>query len=729
MKHPQSNHIRQSLISLAAGLILSATPSYAADTAVIQVEGSAPEQMEQVTITPSEQPYKPADAADNLKSVPGANVNKNGPMTGIVQYRGMYGSRVNVQLDGLNIAPAGPNWMDPPLSHIAPSQLQSITVIRGIAPVSAGAESIGGSVQATTAKLPYSTDGSIHPHGMISGGYDSNNNAFTSAARLGISSKTDRLQISGNDDKGQDMKAGNGKDIVPTPYKRHNLGVEYGHRLSGGEASLGYHNERVDDSGTPALPMDIIYVKGNAYNAAYHSNKGATGLHWLADMHYMDTDHKMDNFSLRQVPVMLGMGGKPMNRFTIANAKDFAYKLHASLPVGEGRITVGTDGWVVKHNADVFDPKNAAFSLQNYNNVKRNRYSLFSEWNTALTDSLDLRIGARYSRVQMNSGTVDATGFAGMLGTLINKLSKNFNNSQRSQNDNLIDLTLQLKQRINDNLSFSIGAARKQRAPAYQERYLWSPLESTAGLADKRTYVGNVNLNSETSYNVDAGLNWHSDHIYFTPHIFFKRVNNYIQGTPLTSGTAYNFRIMQGNMIKGGNFCTNNPKNPFCVPLQFSNVNAEFYGADAGFGVNFTDHIALDGTISYVRGKRRDISDNLYRMAPLNSTVAVSYYGDADWSITAEGDFYGKQNKVSTTNAEQITAGYSLFNLSARYAVTANSEISAGINNVLDRFYQDHLGGYNRVAANAAGQRSAVALGNRLPGEGRSFFVQAQASF
>jgi len=91
MKHPQSNHIRQSLISLAAGLILSATPSYAADTAVIQVEGSAPEQMEQVTITPSEQPYKPADAADNLKSVPGANVNKNGPMTGIVQYRGMYG--------------------------------------------------------------------------------------------------------------------------------------------------------------------------------------------------------------------------------------------------------------------------------------------------------------------------------------------------------------------------------------------------------------------------------------------------------------------------------------------------------------------------------------------------------------------------------------------------------------------------------------------------------------
>jgi len=716
------------IFGLWVGLMGYMQVVYGEDVGIINVKASAIRHLDRVTITPAEQDYSPADAADNLKSVPGANVNKNGPMTGIAQYRGMFGSRINVQLDGLNVAPAGPNWMDPPLSHVAPSQLQSITVIRGIAPVSAGAESIGGSVQATTAKLPYSTDGSIHPHGTISSGYDSNDNAFTSATRLGVSSKTDRLQINGNYDKGQGMKAGNGKDIVPTQYKRHNLGIEYSHRFSGSEGSLGYHNERVDNAGSPALPMDIIYVKGNAYNAAFHSDNDTAGLRWLADIHYMDTDHKMDNFSLRQAPRMLGMGGRKMNRVAVTNAKDYAYKLHASLPIGEGRITVGTDGWVVKHNADVSDPNNAAFFLQNYNDIKRNRYSVFSEWNTALTDSLDIRLGARYSRVQMDSGSVSATGFAGMLGTLINKLSKNFNNSHLSQNDNLVDLTLQLKQRINDNLSFSIGAARKQRAPAYQERYLWSPLESTAGLADKRTYVGNVNLSPETSYNVDAGLNWRSDRVYFTPHIFYKRVNNYIQGTPLTSGLAYNFRVMQGNMIKGGNFCTNNPQNPFCVPLQFSNVDAEFYGTDAGFGINFTDHIALDGTISYVRGKRRDISDNLYRVAPLNSTVAVSYYGDDDWSVTAEGDFYGKQNKVSKTNAEQTTAGYSLFNLSARYAPTENSEISIGINNVLDRFYQDHLGGYNRVAANAARQASAVAVGSRLPGEGRSFFVQASVT-
>jgi len=717
------------IISLAAMPLLTAH-AYAADApAIIQVESSALEQLDSVTIKPSEQTYMPADTADVLKSVPGASVNKNGPLTGIAQYRGMFGSRVNVQIDGLNVAPAGPNWMDPPLSHIAPSQLDQIKVIRGISPVSAGAESIGGTIKAKAATLPYAATSEITPIGTLSSGYDSNNNAATIGGQLGASSDSDRLQFNGNFAKGQDIQAGNGLDVLPTQYKRRNLGADYGHRFDVGDFNLGYNNERVDNSGSPALPMDIIYVKGNAFNAGFQSPADSDNIKWLADIHYMDTDHKMSNYDLRTAPTMLGMIGTPlMTRFTIANAKDFAYKLHTAIPTYGGTLTLGTDAWLTKHQADVFDPNNAAFVLQNYNHTKRNRFSLFGEWQSKLTDNLGIQTGVRYSRVNMDTAAVSATGFAGMLGTQINALASNFNASQRTQNDNLVDLTLQLTQKLNDNLTFKLGAARKQRAPAYQERYLWSPLESTAGLADKRTYVGDVNLSPETAYNIDAGFDWKSDRIYFTPRVFFKRVNNYVQGTPVTSGAAYNFRVTQGNMLKGGGFCTANPLGPFCVPLKYTNVDAEFYGADAGFGVNITDQIALDGTISYVRGKRKDIVDNLYRIAPLNSTVALSYYSDAGWSVTSEGNFYGKQDKVSQTNTEQKTAGYSLFNLNGRYAINQSIQLTAGVNNVMDRFYQAHLAGYNRVT-DAAGQASAVATGARLPGEGRNFFVQARASF
>ncbi len=706
-----------------------AMAAQADEPTIIKVEGDAIEQLDSVTIKPSEQTYTPTDTAEVLKAVPGANVNKNGPMTGIAQYRGMYGTRVNVQVDGLNVAPAGPNWMDPPLSHLAPAQLDSISVIRGISPVSAGAESIGGTITTKKAHLPFASGDDVESHGNISTGYDSNNSAYTVGGQLGVSFKHDRFQVQGNFDKGQDMKAGNGLDIVPSQYQRATFGVDYGHQFSDGELNLGYGHEKVDNSGSPALPMDIIYVKGNTFSAGYKSNDDILGTKWLADIHYMDTDHLMDNYSLRKFPVMLGMGGAPMKRYATTNAKDFAYKLHAAIPMRAGTLTVGTDGWMVKHNADLFDPNNTGFLLQNYNNVTRNRYSLFSEWKSSVTDSLDVQFGVRYSRVNMNSDKVKTSGFGGMLLTQINTLSTNFNNSQLSQSDNLFDVTLQLSQRINDNLTFKIGGARKQRAPSYQERYLWSPLESTAGLADKRTYVGDVNLSPETSYNVDAGFDWKTERAYFTPRVFFKRVKNYIQGTPVTSGPAYNFRVTQGNMIRGGGFCTANPLDPFCVPLQFSNTDAEFYGADTGFGINMTDHIALDGTISYVRGKRKDITDNLYRIAPLNSVINLNYYGDNDWSATVQSMLYSKQDKVSASNSEQRSGGYSVFNLQGRYAISRNIEFSAGVNNILDRFYQDHLGGYNRVSTDVNGQASAVATGVRLPGEGRNYFIQARGSF
>ncbi|MDQ6995114.1 MAG: TonB-dependent receptor [Mariprofundaceae bacterium] len=716
---------------MLAAMSLCSSHVYAADKPVIiQVESTAIEQLDSVTIKPSEQTYMPADTADILTSVAGANINKNGPLTGIAQYRGMFGSRINVQIDGLNVAPAGPNWMDPPLSHIPPSQLAQLKVIRGISPVSAGAESIGGSIQAKRATLPYGDNHHITPHGTVSTGYDQNNQAYTIGGQVGVSSESDQIQFNGNIDKGKDMQAGNGLNIVPTAYQRHHLGIQYGHRFNRGDFNLGYNHERVDNSGSPALPMDIIYVKGNALNAGFQSHPDSNDIQWLAEVHSMNTDHKMDNYSLRTPPTMLGMMGTPlMKRFNIAHSKDFAYKLHAAIPTHSGTLTLGTDTWMTKHQSDISDPNNSTFAVQNYNNIKRDRFSVFGEWKSALTDTLGIQTGLRYSRVHMDAGTVSARGFMGMLGTQINTLANNFNASQRNQNDNLVDLSLQLTQKLNDNLTFKIGAARKQRAPAYQERYLWSPLESTAGLADKRTYVGNVHLSPETAYTIDAGVDWTSDRIYFTPHVFYKRVKNYIQGTPVTSGTAYNFRKSQGNMLKGGGFCTAHPLDPFCVPLKYANVDAEFYGADAGFGGNITDKIALDGTISYVRGKRKDITDNLYRIAPLNSTIGLSYYADAGWSITTEGNFYGKQNKVSHTNTEQKTAGYSLFNLKGRYAINSHINLTAGVNNIMNRFYQNHLSGYNRVTKNTAGQASAVATGARLPGEGRNFFVQAHALF
>lgn len=71
-----------------------------------------------------------------MPQAPGANVNSNGPITGIPQYRGMYGPRIATSLDGNQLAPAGPNWMAPPISYAVSAQLESLEIYRGLAPVS-----------------------------------------------------------------------------------------------------------------------------------------------------------------------------------------------------------------------------------------------------------------------------------------------------------------------------------------------------------------------------------------------------------------------------------------------------------------------------------------------------------------------------------------------------------------------------------------------------------------
>jgi iron complex outermembrane receptor protein len=49
--------------------------------------------------------------------------------------------------------------------------------------------------------------------------------------------------------------------------------------------------------------------------------------------------------------------------------------------------------------------------------------------------------------------------------------------------------------------------------------------------------------------------------------------------------------------------------------------------------------------------------------------------------------------------------------------------ITAGVENIFDREYQNHLSGINRVA------NSDVAVGQRVPGTGRSFFAALQYRF
>src|SRR5690606_20410158 len=153
------------------------------------------------------------------------------------------------------------------------------------------------------------------------------------------------------------------------------------------------------------------------------------------------------------------------------------------------------------------------------------------------------------------------------------------------------------------------------------------------------------------------------------------------------------------------------------TPLRFANVDARLYGFDLDASLRLSDRWRIDGVASYVRGERRDIDDNLYRIAPPSVTVGVTYDASV-WDASLEARAVGRQSEVSLTNSEAETGGYVTLNLLGGWDVARGVRLSASVENLLDHQYRDHLSGYNRVAG------SDVAPGQRLPGAGRSFLLR-----
>jgi iron complex outermembrane receptor protein len=646
------------------------------------------------------------DLADWLTSVPGANINSNGPITGIAQYRGLYGDRVAASLDGHPVIGAGPNAMDTPLSYSTPLIVDSMTVYRGIAPVSAGINTLGGAVEVKMRKAEAMNNQATELSGDMQAGYRSNNSAKTLSAVTNIAAGDVAVLLYGNSQTGDSMESGDGVEISPTDFDKVQLGGDIRYSKGDHEVGLSYHYTDTNDSGTPALPMDIEYIESHRITLDGAFNLSGWQGEW--QLGYIDADHGMTNFQMRQ-------NNDPTKyRRNNATAETSDFKVNLTKGFDFGELAFGIDGYFASHDSVITNPNNMMFNVINFNSVEDNRYGIYSQWQNQFYQT-KLQLGVRLKRAEANANEVSSSmavmrDIAGnMMGTLAGGLQDNFNNAARKVSDNNVDIALNSQTRLSDKLSLSLGLGLKNRAPSYQERYLWTPMEATGGLADGHTYIGDINLKSETAYQVDLGLTYQDDKVMLAPHIFYQAIDDYIQGTPM--GMADMSAKMMANMMAGD---TN--------PLKFSNVDAKLYGFDLNGYYHISEQIELSTIISYVQGERRDIDDNLYRIAPLNCQINIRYSSD-DWMVKTSLVMAAKQDDVSSTNGEQKTSGYGVVNIDAQYFVNNDLALRVGIDNILDKNYQNHLGGYNRVKG------TETAVMSRLPSEGVSAWAEVTYSF
>ena len=654
----------------------------------------------QISGSPRSNPLHSPDSAELLKRVPGANNNANGVITGIAQYRGMYGDRVSVKLDQAPTLSGGPNAMDSPLAYAPAGLLQELTVYRGVTPVSQAQESIGGHMVAEFNRGSFGSEADIEVSGFASTQLTDNASQSSSNMQLVIANNQHKLSFLGSHNEGDNIEAGDNKIVAGSQHQRDRFDLAYGWKSDTTQLTVFAGQLDINNSGTPALAMDIVSVETDLAGMTLSTQVDSAAINM--SLAWADVTHSMDNFSLRTAPAIT-MG----YRSNLATADNLSWSLDAQLPLAFGELKIGSDGNLSNHDSTIINPTNGMFQLLNFNGTEREILGLFAELNGDIGD-WGYQAGIRQNRITLDSGEVSSSGMMGMMGDAVNMLAMQFNQADRNLDYDTTDLVLKLNRSLDPETALTIDLGIKNRAPSYQETFLWLPLPITAGLADGRSYRGNLSLKHETAHEISIGLSKKTERFSIYPQIFYRQIHNYIQGVASTSMPAN----MLSNMMSGA------------AALSYDNTDAEIYGADANWNYSINHSFSADGVVSYVRGKRTDIADDLYRIAPANARFSLRYQPDQEaLQLMVESVIYARQKHVASYNNEAPSSGFGIVNIGANWSVTENIQLRSGVKNLFDRFYTAHLSGRNRTGD------SDIALGEAIPGLGRAVYLSMAINF
>lgn len=474
-----------------------------------------------------------------------------------------------------------------------------------------------------------------------------------------------------------------------------------GFRTGSGELYVEYRRSETDPSGNPPFALDIVYFNTDFVQGGFRGEI-ARDIALDVRLGHVAVRHLMDNQTVRR-PV----APAAMARATFADADTMT--ADAALLFGSERrhVKVGVDAELTDKFVRITNPFNAGFFLDAQPQLESERIGAFAEWRGGI-GAVEFEAGARFDRTSQSAGLPQ-------LGAAVpaapRTLAAQFVASDRDRRDTTVDVVLRAWL-PDDTLTPRLTLARKTRVPSLLERFAWLPTEASYGLADGNIYVGNRALEPEVAWIAEAGLDLAAGGLSLRPTLFYRRVDNYIQGTPFdaTPGVINSPVEMVASM------------NGDPTPLMFRNVDAELYGIDLDFEGAIGSTVRIEGTLSHVRAKRRDIADNLYRVAPANGRLALLWQ-PGRFTLGAEINAAAKQGKVSATNGEAPSKGYAVVGLFGEVRLADRVTLAAGVENLFDTLYRPHLSGLNRVGA------SYVPVGTKLPGAGRGVWARIALDF
>ena len=661
------------------------------DTAMqhLEVRASAPRMHSELAVGSGKiDRQESQDLAELLRSEAGTAAVRRGPINLEPNIRGLQENQIGTFVDGTRTFAAGPARMDSDMSHVSPHAVRSIRVVKGPYALGWGAGVLSG-IQVQTFRPPFFTGGSRF-HGRL--GYRYGQNAVNQDGH-GLfwgGNEWMRLHLLYNRRQGNDYRAGDGSR-VPGDYKSDDVHWSLGFKLLP-ELVLDYAGSYQQQNGIdyPGRILDATY---------FHTRSNAVGLTWsptggalseIRGQFYLNLkDHLMNNEAKPTARPMPGR--KP------------PFGLLVDLPTESN--TIGGDFSALVERG-LWDWR---FGLDFYNSNQTATRSIFRRtprvllfrdvvWpDAALNDQgfyvqilregehTELAGTVRLDRVQATAGTFSDFFAANTEGGL-------------DQEETHLSAALNGRWSISRDVSLTAGLGRAVRTATVLERY--SDRFPATKFQIAAEFMGNPALNPEESLEFNLGGSLLRERTRLDLDLFHRVIDNYIT---VQADPSLRKRL------------------PLSPPTVFRYINgsqARFHGAELTLEQELAPVFRLRGFLSYVWGVDELFGEPILGLPPLQGQAALELSSpDRRYWVELAVTLVDSQTRVASSRFEQMTDGYSVVDLRGRASLTSGWTLKAGVENLGDRFYSNHLNSPNPFTR------------SRIPEMGRNFYVGLEYEF
>ncbi|WP_337961742.1 TonB-dependent copper receptor [Pseudomonas sp. Gutcm_11s] len=645
---------------LSALTLAMAMPTFAEEAADAELAPSVVTAVQQsspltVIANPKDarQPVPASDATDYLKTIPGFSAIRSGGSNGDPVLRGMFGSRINLRTNGGLMLGACPYRMDAPSSYISPETFDKLTVIKGPQTVLWGPGASAGTVLFEREPERFGELGSRLHASVLAG----SNGRFDKVLDGALGGEQGYLRFTGNQAQADDYEDGDG-DTVPSRWKKWNGDLAIGWtpdadtliELSAGrgDGEARYAGRGMDGAQFERESLGLRFEK---------SNLGGVLDKLEAQLYYNYADHIMDNFSLR-VPDPTSMMAGPMA--SQVDRRTVGGRFAGTFVWTDVELVAGVDALRSEHRE-----RNSDYDMMSdtYTDTDRfpwskdavmHNYGAFAELTWQVAERRRVVSGARLDRA---SAKDYRQSIGGMMMSMPNPTADETRAETLPSGFARYEYDL-----AGSPTTLYAGLGHVQRFPDYWE--LFSPSRGPAG--EVNAFDG---IEPEKTTQLDFGVQYAGEGLQAWASGYVGQVRDYIL-----------FDYSAGAM--GGS--------------RADNIDARIMGGELGVAYDLSHHWKTDATLAYAWGKNSSDGEALPQMPPLEARLGLTYEQGA-WSTGALWRLVAAQNRVDEGKGNVVgqdfgsSAGFGVFSLNGAYRFSDNVKLSAGVDNLFDKDYAEHL--------------------------------------